>query len=640
MFFPEKMLEVHILTTESYLKDLSNSLMKFGEFEVKNVRIKDAEKLKAIEKKLDEQEKLAERIGNIKLRLDKLVSNIGVPENLIRGTLEKREAINVEEIDSRLKRIENEFYSLNDMIDHFEKEEFDLRFKKVRYSIKNQIESITKDIKGEKLFIVVVALPKYESHSIQKSLSNIPSFVQKVEELGNISVFLLVVPENYKQEILKLSASFVKQIELKEILKEEINIEEVEEKIREAETEKKKLKSVLEKLKESTTEEILKLYAALWFNNVSLKIKNSSIKSKKFLLFSGWVPEKSRRELEEIVEKSTHGVYVLEFKEADEVIKEDKSVVIPTKFSNPKFLFPFESLVRLYSIPKFFEIDPTIVFSVLYVIFYGMMFGDVGQGLVLFFVSLLLFLKFKNFRVISGLGMAVGLSAAFFGVMYGAVFGIEEKIIPHVWLSPLHDVMEIMKFSILIGAVVITLGLVLSIINNIRGRNFVEVVFGHYGIAGLILYSSLIIYPIYVFLANSKFNSSIMLWGILIAIVMFIVEAILEAKHHHQKVSSMSVFFNIFEVFISFVSNTVSFIRIAGFALNHTALVITFSSIASVLKGSTIGDILALIVIVFGHLFIIGFEGFIVGIQSLRLSYYEFFTKFFKGGGKAFEPIK
>jgi V/A-type H+-transporting ATPase subunit I len=68
--------------------------------------------------------------------------------------------------------------------------------------------------------------------------------------------------------------------------------------------------------------------------------------------------------------------------------------------------------------------------------------------------------------------------------------------------------------------------------------------------------------------------------------------------------------------------------------------VITFSSIAEVLKGSTIGDILALIVIVFGHLFIIGFEGFIVGIQALRLSYYEFFTKFFKGGGKAFEPIK
>lgn len=67
---------------------------------------------------------------------------------------------------------------------------------------------------------------------------------------------------------------------------------------------------------------------------------------------------------------------------------------------------------------------------------------------------------------------------------------------------------------------------------------------------------------------------------------------------------------------------------------------ITFFSIANVIKGTTIGDIVAFFVIVFGQIFIIVFEGFIVGIQSLRLSFYEFFTKFFRGGGKAFEPLR
>ncbi|MGC8869683.1 MAG: V-type ATPase 116kDa subunit family protein, partial [Brevinematia bacterium] len=99
-------------------------------------------------------------------------------------------------------------------------------------------------------------------------------------------------------------------------------------------------------------------------------------------------------------------------------------------------------------------------------------------------------------------------------------------------------------------------------------------------------------------------------------------------------------FFELFEIFLSFVSNTVSFIRIMGFALNHTALMITFFSIANIFKGSLLGDILAFIVVVIGQIFIIVFEGFIVGIQALRLSFYEFFTKFFRGGGKAFEPLK
>ncbi len=640
MLFPEKMLEVHVLTTEDHLKDLSTALMKFGEFELKNVRLKDAEKLKALEMKTTEREKQAERIGNIKLRLDKLASVVGIPENLIKETLDKREVIGLDELDSRLKKIEDEFYSLVEKIEILEREELELRFKKVRHSIKSQVEAIVGDLRGEKLFIVVIAIPKYEVQAVKKALSGIPSLVQEVEGIGNVAVFLLITPEEYKQEVLKLSASFVKQIELEEILKEEINIEEVEAKLREVESEKKRSKAILDKLKEGIVDEVLELYRGLWFNNVSLKIKNASLKAKKFFLFSGWIPQRLKGEFEKVVNNATKGVYVIEFKEAERVIHEDRNTVVPTKLNNPKFLFPFESLVKLYSIPKFFEIDPTIILTVLYVIFYGMMFGDVGQGLVLFFVSLILFLRFKNFRVITGLGMAVGLSATFFGVMYGSVFGIEDKIIPHVWLSPLHDVIEIMKVSILIGVFVITLGLILNVINTVRAKNFVELVFGHHGAAGLVFYSSLVIYPVYVFLTNSNFNISIMLFGVLISIVMLVIGAVLEAKHHHQKVSPVSVFFNIFEVFISFISNTVSFIRIAGFALNHTALVITFSSIAEVLKGSTIGDILALIVIVFGHLFIIGFEGFIVGIQALRLSYYEFFTKFFKGGGKAFEPIK
>ncbi|MGC8767419.1 MAG: V-type ATP synthase subunit I [Brevinematia bacterium] len=635
MFLPEKMVELHILTLESYVKEMSDFLMKFGEFELKNVRVKEVEKLLSLGKNKSQD---SERFSQLKLRLDKLSVAMNIDEEKIKETTQYREPLSLDDIDRILAKIENEFYSSKSFLDALENEEFDLRLKKLKYEIRNQIKD--GKIASNGFFTSLIVIPKYEFVPISKIISSIPSFAEKIEQFGDNVIVLISVPSSYKSEILKLSASFIKFFEISEFLKEDVDIDEINKELNEIGFEKKKLNKVIEKIIEADTEEILTLYKGLWFNESAIRLKSYSVRGGNFILFSGWIPKKRLNEILKKIEEITQGLSVIEFKEAQEVVKEDKNVSVPTKLDNPRMFSSFESIVKLYAIPRFYEIDPTIIFTLLYVLFYGMMFGDVGQGLALSLLSLLLFWKFKNFRVIAGLGIAVGLSAAFFGLLYGSVFGIEEKIIPHLWTSPLHDVITLLKVSMVIGFVVILLGLILNTINTIVEGNIVKLILGSKGLAGIIFYISLIGYPLYVIFFGGKFNGNIMLVGVLVPIFMFIVESIIEAKRHGHEVSAVSVFFELFEIFLSFVSNTVSFIRIMGFALNHTALMITFFSIANIFKGSLLGDILAFIVVVIGQIFIIVFEGFIVGIQALRLSFYEFFTKFFRGGGKAFEPLK
>ncbi len=634
MFFPEKMVEINILTVENFLKSISDYLIRFGEFEVKKVNIENVDSILKLGKGEDDE---IERFSKIKLRLDKLAVNMKIDENKIKETLNLREALSIDEIEFRLSKAENEFYSSYSILENLEKEEIELRMKRLQYYIKEKI-----NISGmsKEFFVALIVVTKQESNSILKVLSSFPSVTEEVESFGDLVVILVSLPKSYRSEVLKLSASFVKIIDLNDIIVQNEDIKEIDRKLKEVEIEKKKLKALIDKIVEANTEEVLTLYKGLWFVNSLMKVKSHSVRGGKFIVFSGWIPKKYQEEVVNSIRNITKDTCVIEFSYPEKISKDDKSIQVPTKLSNPKVLHPFESLVKLYSIPRFYEIDPTIVFAFLYVLFYGMMFGDVGQGLVLSLVSLLLFLKFKNFRVVFGLGIAVGISAAIFGFLYGSVFGIEEKIIPAMWLSPFHDIVRIMKISIAIGFFVIFVGLIFNLINTFRENNWVKLIMNSRGIAGLVFYTFLVGYPLYVLIFGAPFNGFLMFLGVFVPILMFLLESVIESIKHGHGISPLSVFFELFEVFISFVSNTLSFIRIAGFALNHIALMITFFSISEVLKGSLIGDILSFIVVIFGQIFVIVFEGLIVGIQALRLSFYEFFTKFFRGGGKAFEPLR
>lgn len=123
MLFPERMTEITILTTEDHLKPISDYLMKFGEFEVKPVRVKDAVKLNKLNKGKDTDN---ERFSNLKTRLDRLSVNMRIDEKSIKSTLNERETLSLEEIESRLSKVENRFYYNYSLLEELEKEEVEL----------------------------------------------------------------------------------------------------------------------------------------------------------------------------------------------------------------------------------------------------------------------------------------------------------------------------------------------------------------------------------------------------------------------------------------------------------------------------------------------------------------------------------
>jgi len=326
---------------------------------------------------------------------------------------------------------------------------------------------------------------------------------------------------------------------------------------------------------------------------------------------------------------------------------------VPVALQDSKFLRPFQMLVTTYARPRYGELDPTWLIALTFPLLFGAMFGDIGQGLVLAGLGALMSSKkVKALRGMAGLGGLIticGLVATFFGFLYGSIFGFEDvelfgfRIHP-LWISPIHNIMQILTVAVGAGIVLLTLGFLVGIFNAAMSRDLGHLFFGHNGIAGFTLYLSLLgaggaSFGI-LHIAPHIFIALAILSG---AAVMFSEIFINLVEGHRPLIDGgvgtyiIQAVVELFEVVISFLSNTLSYVRVGAFAVAHGGLSAAIFILAEL--GSPAHGVVYWIVVALGNLFIIGFEGLIVGIQTMRLSYYEFFSKFFTGGGMRFESL-
>lgn len=325
-------------------------------------------------------------------------------------------------------------------------------------------------------------------------------------------------------------------------------------------------------------------------------------------------------------------------KNTDEV---NIKIVPPTKLKNNKIFRPFETMVNLYGIPSYDEIDPTVFLGVSYMLLFGAMFGDVGQGAILVFAGL--FLKYARKMVSSGeILVRLGLASVLFGFAYGSVFGVETLINP-LLVRPMDNIMEVLTYAVIFGLMLMITCFVLSMINNLKKRDLGNGIFGKDGAAGLVLYFAVIAFII------SKYENLYLmpglLWGILFIVPITLIllkepiTNIIKRKHPILSGSKQDYFieggFGIAEIILSMFTNTLSFVRIGAFALNHVGLFLAFSIMASMIHNGA-GSFL---VYVLGNIVIIALEGLIVFIQGLRLEYYELFSRYYEGAGIPFKPI-
>ena len=332
------------------------------------------------------------------------------------------------------------------------------------------------------------------------------------------------------------------------------------------------------------------------------------------------------------------------------VVEEDREQYFgepPTKLENPKLFKPFEMFIKMYGLPKSGEMDPTIFVGIMYSFIFGAMFGDVGQGLLLFIGGAILY--FTKKMNLAGIVSLAGIFSTFFGFMFGSVFGFED-IIEAKWIRPINH-MTTLPFigklntvfivSIAFGMGIILISMIFHILNGIRAKDTEATWFDANGVAGLIFYGAAVT-CIVLFMTGHSLPGGIVLavmFGVpllLIALKEPLTNKIKKKTEKMEQSKAMFVtqaFFELFETLLSYFSNTLSFIRIGAFAVSHASIM----EVVLMLAGAESGHI-NWVVIVLGNLFVCGFEGLIVGIQVLRLVYYEMFSRFYKGSGREFKP--
>ncbi|WP_097000661.1 V-type ATP synthase subunit I [Persephonella hydrogeniphila] len=333
-----------------------------------------------------------------------------------------------------------------------------------------------------------------------------------------------------------------------------------------------------------------------------------------YYIIYGWIPARKLDSFRRFVKYSNIETFPA---------GEDAPVLLKT----PEFFKPFERIIKGFSYPKYGEINPTIPFGITFLIFFGIMFGDVGHGLVLSLVGF--FLKKKN-RDLGLVLILSGISSSFFGFLYGSFFGFHD-IFPHLFISPIYDVEKLLIFSIFVGIIVISLSFILNILSLLRRKKIKNLIFGEGGMLWLLIYW----YSIGVFIKAVVFKLDIKWDLVFLILIIFIVFIYIYRK---SKSATQSVI-NVLRELIETVTNTVSFVRLGAFALAHAALFLAVFTIARLLESEGKG-LLYWFTIVIGNVFIIVLEGIIVAIQTLRLEYYEFFKRFFVGGGIPYRPFR
>ena len=339
---------------------------------------------------------------------------------------------------------------------------------------------------------------------------------------------------------------------------------------------------------------------------------------------TGWVPASAVKKLEQRLRETLSLPFALTSRDP---LPEERPLV-PTVPTRKRLLAPFALLVHQYGIPRYGEVDPTPLFAATFLLMFGTMFGDVGQGAVIAGLAWYFRAKLGRFYLF---GVLAGASSMIFGFLFGSVFGFEHWL-PALWMSPLHDPLLMLRLALGWGVLFIALACVLAIYNRAVIDNWLGALFGQHGLVNLIFYLALAWGGLGIGQGQGFGTGPLLL-------ILFSLGALAWHGWGHldappaEKV--LVVFIETLETIVGYVSNTLSFLRVAAFSLNHAALALAVFTLAGMMGPFGHGMTLVL-----GNVFMIVLEGGIVLIQVLRLEFYEGFARYFSGDGHAFTPLR
>ena len=310
--------------------------------------------------------------------------------------------------------------------------------------------------------------------------------------------------------------------------------------------------------------------------------------------------------------------------------------------------------ITTYGTPQYESINPSSFVGLIYSLIFGIMFGDLGQGLVILLGGIVFWKKKK-----SSLGLILtrcGFSSAVFGAIYNSIFGFEgvlnyniSNILPFELLKPSNSIV-ILIISCLLGMFIILISIAINVILKLKNKKYGEALFSHNGLAGFVCYASCTTAVLcLIFLKKNIFSPVVVALTVILPLILIffniplgnIFEKNKHLKTKKEKFTVSAAIFDMIDILLSYFTNTLSFLRIGGLALSHAALmlvVMEFEKMA--INVNYIGNsVTGGLVVILGNAFVILLEGLIVSIQALRLIYYEMFSRFYQASGKPFTPI-
>ena len=435
-------------------------------------------------------------------------------------------------------------------------------------------------------------------------------------------------------------------------------------KIKKLGDEQRMLQAQVDGLVEEQADHLQALWTDLRLEELCQSIQDYFHASSRTVLFAGWLPAEKQAALQQAIAQASDNRCYMEWAAAgsSEMIGTD----IPVKFRNPKVLGPFQMLVSNFGIPQYGTIDPTPFVMPLYLAMFGLMFADVGQGIVLALLGAMgvRALRRKNGKEgmlqLAWLIIWCGGSSMLFGALFGSYFG-------YPWFKPLwfdfhgivaghsasdsviSNIYDILLITIYFGITVISMGLIFNWVNLVRTKQWLTLVFDKGGLLGGWMYAGGVYTAAFMVTHQYKeFPSEgtlLLLLG-LPALLLLLKEPLHLWRHGHDKKEKenlpmlcmnilMEWIVELLEIFSGYLSNTLSFMRVAGLGIAHVCLMISFATLA----GMTDSLVMKGVILILGNALVIGLEGLSAGIQALRPNYYEFFTKFFHGTGRLHTPI-
>ena len=635
VFGPTPMRRLYLAFPTDYEDQVIEKIGQIGTVQLINeFQAKRAEKSRVLE--------INARFERLNEKLDVLLST-DFAGSLPPAKTETPSELNCESMEQLLTKTETELGDLTGTLERLEREVKQLMAveEKLTFMIAGGLR--TDDVGNFRHIFVKIGL-------IRSNLA-----VKLAAYLSGTSVVSFVLPKGKPRQSLIIIAGLNDDRDLVEETLKLLNFEEItlppglnddpKTALSEIEVQKKAREREIEETKERLLDMRTRMSSIAPCINEAVRYEEAKqlvIRTKTRSLIHGWIPcdkvEALQSQLEEVVPKEDIYIKVEEPKPEDSVPVENKSGGI---------LKAFELFTSMQGTPNYFEVNPTAVYAILYVVMFGIMFGDIGAGIVLIVLGTLISrmrrglfaFSHNTTKQIAHILIACGILSVVFGFVYGEFFLVRTPF-PSL-LNPLTNIEEIIVIALAFGVAQIILSLVLNIINMVRRKEPLKMILGERGIVGLTFYISGVVVA-YAFIRQRNLDaffqgdttifSSIALASLALVFLSPLIESLLRKESAPVSRKLLEGFGVGLESFIAFIANSVSYIRLAAFAIAHEAI-----GLAATVLGAVLGSILSLALL---NLLDFGVEGFAAFIQSLRLMYYEFSTRFFLRDGIPYEPFK